>query len=104
MKDHSAFRTITARVIGRDASNWWRSLQIDRGSNDGLTNNLAVLNADGLIGKTIEVTHGQARVLLLSDPNCKAAAFLQDTREAQGLCNRGRHGLQYFAAPDHDPT
>lgn len=81
VKQHTAFRTVTARVIGRDASNWWRSLQIDRGSNDGLTNNLAVLNADGLIGKTISVTRGQARVLLITDPNCKAAALLQDTRE-----------------------
>jgi rod shape-determining protein MreC len=81
LKEHAAFRTVTARVIGRDTSNWWRSLQIDRGSNDGLTNNLAVLNADGLIGKTIAVTPGQTRVLLLIDPNCKAAAFLQDTRE-----------------------
>jgi rod shape-determining protein MreC len=81
VKQHAAFRTVTARVIGRDASNWWRSLQIDRGSNDGLTDNMAVLNADGLIGKTVSVTRGQARVLLLIDPNCKAAAFLQDTRE-----------------------
>ena len=81
LKEHSAFRTVTARVIGRDASNWWRSLQIDRGSNDGLADNMAVLNADGLIGKTISVTRGQARVLLLIDPNCKAAALLQDTRE-----------------------
>jgi hypothetical protein len=31
-KEHSAFHTVTARVIGRDASNWWKSLQIDRGS------------------------------------------------------------------------
>lgn len=81
VKERSAFRAITARVIGRDASNWWKSLQIDRGSNDGLADNMAVLNADGLIGKTVSVTRGQARVLLLIDPNCKAAAFLQDTRE-----------------------
>ncbi len=81
LKEHSGFRTVTARVIGRDTSNWWRSLQIDRGSNDGLADNMAVLNADGLIGKTISVTRGQARVLLLIDPNCKAAALLQDTRE-----------------------
>jgi rod shape-determining protein MreC len=81
LKEHAAFRTVTARVIGRDTSNWWRSLQIDRGSNDGLADNMAVLNADGLIGKTISVTRGQARVLLLVDPNCKVAAFLQDTRE-----------------------
>ncbi len=81
LKQHTAFRTVRARVIGRDASNWWKSLLIDRGSNDGLADNMAVLNADGLIGKTISVTRGQARVLLLIDPNCKAAALLQDTRE-----------------------
>jgi rod shape-determining protein MreC len=79
-KQHSAFHVVTARVIGRDASNWWKSLQIDRGSNDGLADNMAVLNADGLIGKTISVTRGQARVLLITDSNCKVAGLLQDTR------------------------
>ena len=81
LKEHPAFHTITVRVIGRDASNWWKSIQIDRGSNDGLRPNMAVLNAEGLVGKTISVTKGEARVLLLTDPNCKVSALLQDTRE-----------------------
>ena len=81
LKEHPGLRTLSARVIGRDASNWWKSIQIDRGSNDGVRENLAVLDADGLVGKTISVTRGEARVLLLVDPNCKVSAFLQDTRE-----------------------
>jgi rod shape-determining protein MreC len=81
LKEHTTFHTITARVIGRDASNWWKSIQVDRGSNDGLRQNMAVLNAEGLIGKTISVTKGEARILLLTDPNCKVSALLQDTRE-----------------------
>jgi rod shape-determining protein MreC len=81
LKEHTAYRNITARVIGRDASNWWKSIQIDRGINDGVRNDMPVLNADGLIGKTISVTRGEARVLLLVDPNCKVSAFLQDSRE-----------------------
>ena len=81
LKERTAFHAVTARVIGRDASNWWKSLQIDRGSNDGLRKNMAVLNADGLIGKTISVTKGEARVLLLTDPNCKVSARLQNARE-----------------------
>jgi rod shape-determining protein MreC len=88
LKEHTAHRTIAARVIGRDASNWWKSIQIDRGSDDGLRENMAVLNADGLIGKTVSVTAGESRVLLLLDPNCKVSAFLQDSREpgvAQGV-------------------
>jgi rod shape-determining protein MreC len=81
LKENNVFHTVTARVIGRDASNWWKSIQIDRGSNDGLHKNLAVLNADGLVGKIVSVTKGESRVLLLTDPNCKVSALLQNTRE-----------------------
>ena len=42
---------------------------------------LAVLNADGLIGKITAVTRTEARVLLLTDPNCKASALVQSSRE-----------------------
>ncbi len=81
MKERLPYKTVAARIIGRDASNWWKSIQIDRGSNDGLRDNLAVLNADGLIGKTISVSRGEARVLLITDPNCKASAVIQETRD-----------------------
>jgi rod shape-determining protein MreC len=91
LKDHLQLKTTAARVIGRDTSNWWKSIQIDRGSNDGLTNDLAVLNADGLIGKVVSVTKGEARVLLLTDPNCKASALLQDAREAGVVSGDGSH-------------
>ena len=81
LKEHIGWRILGGGVIGRDASNWWKSIQIDRGSNDGVRENMAVLNADGLVGKTIQVSRGESRVLLLVDPNCKVSAFLQDSRE-----------------------
>jgi len=81
LKEHTAYRNVTARVIGRDASNWWKSIQIDRGINDGVRDQMPVLNASGLVGKTISVSRGEARVLLLVDPNCKVSALLQDSRE-----------------------
>ena len=78
---HVSPRTIGARVIGHDASNWWKSIQIDRGSDDGVRLNCPVLNADGLVGKVIVVTRGEGRVLLLLDPNCKVSGLLQKARE-----------------------
>jgi len=80
-KERLPYRTLGARVIGRDASNWYKSLQIDRGAADGLHPDLAVLNADGLIGKITAVTRAEARVLLLTDPSCKASALVQNSRE-----------------------
>lgn len=81
LKQNHPLRTVTARVIGRDAGNWWQSLQLDRGRHAGLRENLAVLNADGLIGKTVTVSAGESRILLLTDPNCKVSAIVQETRE-----------------------
>jgi len=80
LKQHLIVSNVAARVIGRDASNWWRTIQIDRGTRDGVRENCAVLSAYGLIGKTISVTKGEARVLLLVDPNCKVSALIQDSR------------------------
>ena len=93
-KDRVPYKTLGARVIGRDASNWYQSLQIDRGSVDGLRPDLAVLNADGLIGKITTVTRAEARVLLLTDPTCKASALLQTSREPGIVAGTDRAGLQ----------
>jgi rod shape-determining protein MreC len=81
LKPHPPLRTLGTRVIGRDASNWWKTIQLDLGSDDGVRVNCPVLNADGLVGKVISVTRGESRVLLLLDPNCKVSALLQKTRE-----------------------
>jgi rod shape-determining protein MreC len=93
-KERLPYRTLGARVIGRDASNWYKSLQIDRGTADGLRPDLAVLNADGLIGKITSVTRTEARVLLLTDPNCKASALLQTSREPGIVTGTDKAGLQ----------
>ena len=80
-KEQFNHRTVGARVISRDTSNWWKSVQIDRGAQDGVRENMAVVNADGLVGKVVSATANEARVLLLVDPNCKASAMLQSGRE-----------------------
>lgn len=88
LKQRPGVTTVAARVIGRDASNWWQSLQLDRGSADGVVVNQPVLTADGLVGKTIEVSRSESRVLLVLDPNCMVSALLQDTREPGVVAGR----------------
>ena len=89
LASHASLRTLGARVIGRDASNWWKTIQLDRGSDDGVHVNCPVLNADGLVGKVISVTCGESRVLLLLDPNCKVSALLQKMRETGVIAGLG---------------
>ena len=44
------------RVVLRDPANWWRTVQIDLGSRDGISNNLPVLTMDGLVGRISAVS------------------------------------------------
>src|SRR2546430_1346649 len=68
-----------AKVVLRDPANWWRTVQIDLGSRDGVSNNLAVLNLEGfLVGRVSSVSLTRSQVVLLGDPNCKVAARIEN--------------------------
>jgi len=69
----------------RDPSNWWRTVQIDRGSLDGIRVNLPVLTTDGLVGRISAVGPTQSQVVLLGDPNCKVAALVENETRDQGV-------------------
>src|SRR6266699_1400220 len=60
-----------AHVITRDPANWWRTVQIDLGSRDGLRTNLTVLTTEGLVGRVHSVGFTRSQVVLVGDPNCK---------------------------------
>jgi len=70
-----------ARVVARDPSNWWRTVQINLGSRDGIRVNLPVRTMEGLIGRISAVGATRSQVLLLGNPDLKVAAVIQDTRE-----------------------
>ena len=72
------WRVKLARVIGRDPANWWRSVEIDLGSRDGLRANLAVLTPDGLVGKVQSAGETRSQVVLLGDPNLRVSAVVNN--------------------------
>lgn len=80
-KDLAPWKLLGARVIGRDAANWWQSLQLDRGANDGIRLDRPVVTTEGLVGKIIAVTGNESRALLLADPDCRVSAYLETSRE-----------------------
>lgn len=83
-------RTVAARVIAEDASSWFRTIDIDRGSADGVTEGLPVVNDAGLIGRVVRSTPHSARILLITDASSAVAVLVQDQR-IRGVC-RGQGG------------
>lgn len=74
-----------ARVVLRDPANWWRTVQIDRGTRDGMRVNLPVLNTDGLVGRIAAVTYNRSQVVLVGDPNCKVSAQVANDTGDMGV-------------------
>lgn len=86
----TAFALLPARVIGRDSSTWYNQIEINRGSEDKVTDDMSVLTEEGLVGKTTVVSKHSAIVVLISDESCGVAAHAEGSRE-QGIV-RGERG------------
>ena len=74
-----------ARVISHDPANWWRAVQIDLGSRDGLRENLPVLTPDGLVGRITEVSLLRSKVVLIGDASCKVPAVVENDARDKGM-------------------
>jgi rod shape-determining protein MreC len=62
-----AYEPVTARVYSRSNSSWYSTIEINKGSSDGVAENQPVINGKGLVGKVQTVSDGNAIVMLLSD-------------------------------------
>ena len=75
---------LPAEVVAFDPSGWFQTILIDKGSNDGLVRDMAVVSADGLAGRVIGVSQHHAKVLLILDVNSAVDGLIQRSR-ARGV-------------------
>ncbi len=80
MRQVSKAEFLTARVVGKDATNWFKTILLDRGSLEGIRRNQPALAPDGLVGRVVEVAPTSARVQLLTDPLSAVGGMIQRTR------------------------
>ena len=80
MQEMSRANYLAARVVGKDATNWFKTILIDRGSRAGLRRNQPVVAPDGVVGRIVEVTPSAAKVQLITDPVSAAGGLIQRTR------------------------
>ncbi|MTD29684.1 rod shape-determining protein MreC [Planomicrobium sp. YIM 101495] len=72
------YNPIQASVIARNPDQWEEKIILDKGSNSGVKENMAVMTAKGLIGKVILTTPLTATVELVStqNPNYRVSAMV----------------------------
>ncbi len=80
---------IAAEVLARTRDGWWQTIRLNKGSGDGIKENMAVVSMEGLVGKTVAVSKNTADVLLLSDPSCRVSSRLLRTGSFGIVSGRG---------------
>ena len=66
---YSSYEKVAASVIGKDAGNWFSTFLIDKGSNDGIEENMNVIADGGLAGIVTDVGPNYATVRAVIDDN-----------------------------------
>ena len=84
LRSQAPLTTAAAGVIASSASPDFRTLTIDKGSEDGLRPDMAVISPAGVVGRVITPSSRAAKVQLLIDRNAAAGALVERSR-AQGV-------------------
>jgi rod shape-determining protein MreC len=74
----AAFRPVTADVIWHDPTLWYQTIEIDKGSDDGVAINDPVIGDGALVGKVSTVDPTVSVVQLITDNAVNVAAQVQD--------------------------
>lgn len=70
---------LPARVVGYNSGSIESSIIIDRGSNDGIKRDMAVITPHGLVGSVNEVYKNAARIQIILHPRAAVGGMVQRT-------------------------
>jgi rod shape-determining protein MreC len=105
-KEQTVSKTVAAQVIGSSASDLSRIIYIDKGEDAGLKRDMAVITADGIVGKVLQIFPSVSQVLLINDQSSGVGVILEKTR-LQGVLRGTANGeviLERVMSDEQVPT
>jgi len=90
----SRIETTGAQVIANGVSNFEWTITIDKGSSDGIHENMPVVASAGLVGHVVNVGTSSSVVQLIIDPDSFVAGRLDVSRQTGLLSGEGAGDLQ----------
>ena len=80
LKSAAGFSTAAAAVIGSGADPEFRTISIDKGTQDGLRADMAVMSPAGVVGRILMPTSRAAKVQLIIDRDAAAGVLIERSR------------------------
>lgn len=89
LREELGLQAATAKVVGRDATSWFKSAWVDEGESAGVRKNMPAAVYTGVVGRVIKTLGGTSRILLITDPSSAVSCVTERTREPGILVGEG---------------
>jgi len=89
LRDATMVRTTAALVIGSAPDPQFRTISIDKGTHDGLTQDMAVIAPAGVVGRVIMPSARASKVQLLIDRGAGAGVMIERSRATGVISGSG---------------
>jgi rod shape-determining protein MreC len=97
-KEQFVPHTVAARVMGRDSTNWYSSVILNKGDRDGIRPEMGVMTSAGIVGRVVKTGPFSSIVLLVTDPHNAITGIIQRSRD-EGIVEgtfQGRARIKYL--------
>lgn len=75
------YKKVAARIIARESNGWYNVFTIDKGSKDGIKENMNVMAGNGLVGIVASVRNNSATVRSIIDDSSKVSGMFLKTSD-----------------------
>lgn len=105
-QEYMQYHKIGARIIAKDSSSWFSVFRIDKGSDDGIKEDMNVIAGGGLVGIVTDVGANYATVRSIIDDSSHVSAMAQQSGDScivagdLQLFKEGRLKLSYMEKDD----
>ncbi len=105
-QEYMQYHKIGARIIAKDSGSWFSVFRIDKGSDDGIEEDMNVIAGGGLVGIVTDVGANYATVRSIIDDSSRVSAMAQQSGDScivagdLQLFKEGRLKLSYMEKDD----
>ena len=105
-QEYMQYHKIGARIIAKDSGSWFSVFRIDKGSDDGIKEDMNVIAGGGLVGIVTDVGANHATVRSIIDDSSRVSAMAQQSGDScivagdLQLFKEGRLKLSYMEKDD----
>ncbi len=97
------YRTAPAAIVAYEPTNYVSGCIIDRGTEDGAFPAMVAMTDEGVVGRLLSVSDHTARLIFLSDPNCRVAVVTERSRVMGVVAGTGgNRGEMLYVSADED--